>query len=109
MNPTKQASTDKEFHILQHISDPSSRHQGQNFVRKLTDSFNVQGASGSHLCLVMEPLREPLSAYRNRYTGGAIPPNVLKFLVKMILEAMDYLHSECHVIHAGTVQSPPED
>uniref|UniRef100_A0A0D2Y179 non-specific serine/threonine protein kinase n=1 Tax=Fusarium oxysporum (strain Fo5176) TaxID=660025 RepID=A0A0D2Y179_FUSOF len=35
-----------------------------------------------------------------KYIGGVIPPDILKILLQMILLGLDYLHNECHVIHA---------
>ncbi|CAI6091208.1 unnamed protein product, partial [Clonostachys chloroleuca] len=71
-----------------------------HFVRKLSDSFQLEGVSGGkHHCLVLGALREPLWVYRERYIGGFIPVNILKILLQMTLQALDYLHSECHVIH----------
>lgn len=33
--------------------------------------------------------------------GGAIPSIFLKITLHMILHALDYLHSECHLVHTG--------
>lgn len=86
---------------MNHISRENPQHKGWHFVRKLTDSFSLNGTSESHVCLVLEALREPLWLYRRRYVGNVIPPDILKILVQMILHALDYLHAECHVIHTG--------
>ncbi|KAL9562551.1 hypothetical protein ACKAV7_013308 [Fusarium commune] len=69
-------------------------------IRKLTEIFSLESPHGSHPCLVLEPLREPLWLYCSRYIGGVIPPAILKILLQMILLGLDYLHTECHVIHA---------
>lgn len=70
-------------------------------MRKLVDSFTIDGASGKHVCLVFEPLREPLWLYCRRYVGGVIPSEILKIILQMILQGLDYLHSVCQVIHTG--------
>ncbi|KAF4949127.1 hypothetical protein FGADI_9131 [Fusarium gaditjirri] len=90
---------ENELDIMRHISQVNPQHKGWNFVRKLFDSFALQGASGTHSCLVLEALREPLWLYQTRYIGGVIPPDILKILVQMILRALDYLHSECRIVH----------
>jgi serine/threonine-protein kinase SRPK3 len=92
-----------ELDILQHISQCNRRHKGWNFVQRLLDSFSVQGVSGHHVCLVFEALREPLWIYRERFLRDVIPSEVLKIMLQMILHGLDYLHSECHVVHAGKV------
>lgn len=90
-----------ELDILRHISNVNPRHKGWHFVRKLLSSFTIDGASGEHLCLVFEPLREPLWLYRKRFVGDVIPSEILKIMLQMVLHGLDYLHSECHVIHTG--------
>lgn len=90
-----------ELAILERISDTNAQNPGSAFVRKLLDSFTVRGPNAEHQCTVFEALREPLWLYRRRFVGNVIPPNVLKILLQMILEGLDYLHSECHVIHTG--------
>lgn len=88
---------------MNHISGVNPKHKGWHFVRKLSDSFTINGASENHVCLVLEALREPLWLYRRRYIGNVIPPDILKILVQMILHALDYLHTECHIIHTGNL------
>ncbi|CCT74899.1 probable dis1-suppressing protein kinase dsk1 [Fusarium fujikuroi IMI 58289] len=94
------ASAEDEINILQHINRTNPKHNGWHFIRKLTDTFHLESPYGSHPCLVLEPLREPLWLYCSRYIGGVIPPGILKILLQMILLALDYLHTGCYVIHA---------
>jgi serine/threonine protein kinase len=88
---------------MRHISQVNPKHKGWHFIRKLSDSFELQGALGTHSCLVLEALREPLWLYQTRYIGSVIPPDILKILMQMILHALDYLHSECRIVHTGTL------
>jgi serine/threonine protein kinase len=90
-----------ELSILKRISETNPRHVGWQMVRKLEDFFTIDGECGPHVCLVFQPLREPLWLYRRRYIGEVIPSEILKIIVQMVLHGLDYLHSECHVIHAG--------
>ncbi|PQK17463.1 hypothetical protein BB8028_0007g06580 [Beauveria bassiana] len=94
-----QNTAENELAMLKHISSVNKNHQGWNFVRRLSGSFTIDGAIGTHLCLVLEPLREPLWLYCRRFVGGVIPVDVLKIIMQMILHGLDYLHSECQVIH----------
>jgi hypothetical protein len=95
-------ASEGELGILRHISKANPRHKGWHFVRKLLNSFTLDGVSGKHQSLVFEPLREPLWLYRERFIGNVIPPEILKIMLQMVLHGLDYLHSECHVIHTGT-------
>lgn len=74
-------------------------------MRKLVDSFTIM--DGKHDCLVFEPLREPLWLYCRRYVGGVIPADILKIILQMVLHGLDYLHSECQVIHTGNDEPLP--
>ncbi|KAE8352712.1 kinase-like protein [Aspergillus coremiiformis] len=88
-----------ELDILRRVSRTNPQHQGWHFNRHLLDTFAFEYCSRTHLALVFEPLREPLWIYRGRFTGDVIPPSILKILLQMILQGLDYLHSECRIIH----------
>jgi serine/threonine-protein kinase SRPK3 len=94
-------TAENELAILKHISQANSNHEGWHFIRKLLDSFTIEGSSRKHLCLVFEPLREPLWLYSRRFVGGVIPSEILKIIIQMILQGLDYLHSECQIIHTS--------
>ncbi|KAL4888613.1 kinase-like domain-containing protein [Aspergillus ambiguus] len=55
--------------------------------------------SGTHICLGYEPMREPLWLFQNRLKNQRIPLGLLKSYVKLILKGLDYLYSECNIIH----------
>lgn len=90
-----------ERDTLQRIAAGNPRHEGYRYVRHLLDSFQVENGSRKCLILAFEPLREPLWIYRHRYVGDTIPSDIAKKMFRMILLGLDYLHSECHVIHTG--------
>ncbi|PGH05568.1 CMGC/SRPK protein kinase [Blastomyces parvus] len=95
-----------ELEVLRHITRANPQHEGWRFVRKLLDSFSVQGISGSHVCLVFEPLRESLGKYCQRWQDRVMPPEIFKIILQEILQALDYLHTECHIIHTVTDLKP---
>ncbi|KAF2839112.1 kinase-like protein [Patellaria atrata CBS 101060] len=76
------------------------QHEGWQYVRKAVGFFTVKGALGKHLCVIVEPLREPLSVYWGRFRAEwVIPVELLKRQLQMILKGLSYLHDECHVIY----------
>ena len=97
----RKTAGDVELEVLRHITRANPQHKGWPFVRKLLDSFSVQGISGNHVCLVFEPLRESLGKYCQRWQGHVMPPEIFKIILQEILQALDYLHTECHIIHTG--------
>ncbi|KAH7240360.1 kinase-like domain-containing protein [Fusarium redolens] len=96
----RRALAENEIDILRRVTRTNPKHHGWHFIRKLTDTFTLESPYGRHPCLVSDALREPLRLYCSRYIGGVIPPDILKVLLQMILLALDYLHTECHIIHA---------
>ncbi|KAG8531805.1 uncharacterized protein KY384_003441 [Bacidia gigantensis] len=91
---------ESELDIMQHISRSRLWPEGRHFVRSLLDSFRLQTAHGEHICLVFEPLREPLWILMRRFEDEVLPPQLIKIMLQMLLHALDFLHSDCHVIHA---------
>jgi len=67
------------------------------------DSFKIQGPMGPHMCLVYEPMREPLWLFQRRMSGGVYCFALLGYAVKFLLIGLDYLHNECKVIHTGVL------
>ncbi|RDW63050.1 Protein kinase protein [Aspergillus mulundensis] len=95
----EQRSAREEVEISQRISKIRSNHEGRRYVRLVRESFSIPGASGDHLCLVFEPLREPLWVLGKHLGSNGVPPAVLKPFLKLLLQGLDFLHSECHIIH----------
>jgi serine/threonine protein kinase len=76
-------------------------HEGFLFVRTMLDNFEVPGPDGLHLCLVYEPMREPLWLFQQRWENGKLPPALLKVYLRFLLRGLDYLHSKCYIIYTG--------
>lgn len=80
--------------------DPSAT--GFAFIRAAFDDFIAISPSGTaHLCLVFEAMREPLSQFQHRLVGDKIPPQLLKVYIDFILQGLEYLYSNCQIIHTG--------
>lgn len=46
-------------------------------------------------------MREPLWIFQQRCRNKRFPLGLLKGYIKLLLQGLDYLHSECKIIHAG--------
>ncbi|PGH11756.1 CMGC/SRPK protein kinase [Polytolypa hystricis UAMH7299] len=73
------------------------RDSGQ--VERSSDNFEVSTLSGRHLCLVHPPLGVNLSNLREKMPGKEISEKLLKSTLKHLLLALDFLHTEAHIIH----------
>ena len=98
-----------ELALSKHIAAADPTHEGLRYVRTVLDSFETQTPSGVHLCLVYVPMRETLSTFQRRLKNGCLPGNLLKPLLKFLLTGLDYLHTQSHVIHTGTLVLDSED
>ena len=94
-------SASDELEMSQHISNIQSIHEGRSYVRLIQESFTIPGPFGEHLGMVFEPLREPLWLLGRHLGTRGLPPIILKAFLKLVLQGLDFLHSECHIIHTG--------
>ncbi|OBT92628.1 hypothetical protein VE01_09818 [Pseudogymnoascus verrucosus] len=77
----------------------NSSHPGYGHVRKALGIFTIPRAGGDHYCLVQKPTRESFRdlLYRNpilRFTE-----ELLKAGLKQVFLVLDYLHTECQLVH----------
>ncbi|PYI02361.1 kinase-like protein [Aspergillus sclerotiicarbonarius CBS 121057] len=60
-------------------------------------------APTGHVCLAYEPMREPLGLLQKRFRNQTFPLPLLKAYIKILLMGLDYLHSECNIIHTDNI------
>lgn len=88
--------------MSQLVSQKSTDHPGQQYVRQVVDHFEVKGPNGQHLCLAFEPLRQPLGMlYQQLGPNNPGRIRLLKSLMPSVLKCLDYLHTECQIVHTG--------
>jgi len=97
---------DDELEMYKRIDRGSKTHSGHSAVRSLLDSFDVDGPEDKHRCLVHPPLWESVLTFLHRNPVRRLPMPVLAFALKRVFLALDYLHTECQVIHAGIYFQP---
>ncbi|KAL2851521.1 kinase-like protein [Aspergillus pseudoustus] len=90
---TRDEDNQEEFQIYKQLSKGSSSHPCHAHVRSRLETFTIFRRGGDHHCLVQKPMWESFSdlQYRNpaqRFTG----------LMQVFL-ALDYLHTECKLVH----------
>lgn len=94
-------AAEHELNISQHLAKTNPSHEGFLFVRTTIDNFELASLHGTHTCLVFEPMREPLWLFQKRCENCKFPLRLLKGYMEFLLKGLDYLHSECHIIHTG--------
>ncbi|KAI1122735.1 kinase-like domain-containing protein [Nemania abortiva] len=74
-------------------------HPGRSAVRTLLDSFRVDGPEGDHLVLAHPPLWQSVEGVIRRSSPRRLPVSGLRFVLKDLFLALEYLHDECQIIH----------
>lgn len=90
---------DAELDVYRRIEKSSKHHLGRSAVRSLLDSFDIDGPSGRHKCLVNLPLWESALKLKYRNSIRRLPEPLVAFMLKRLCRALDLLHTECHVAH----------
>ncbi|KAE8145038.1 kinase-like domain-containing protein [Aspergillus avenaceus] len=92
-------SENREVRVLKHLSGVKTHHPGSALVRRMIGEFEIAGPSGKHQCIVYEPLLTSLLHFQATLNSQSLPEDLLKGALQQLLLALDYLHTEAHVIH----------
>ncbi|BDD57202.1 hypothetical protein MAP00_002589 [Monascus purpureus] len=90
---------DDELQMYKRMERGPKNHPGRSAVRSLLDSFDVNGPEDKHRCLVHPPLWDSVLTFLHRNPEQRLPAPVLAFVLKRLFLALDYLHTECQIIH----------
>ncbi|OOF97048.1 hypothetical protein ASPCADRAFT_514091 [Aspergillus carbonarius ITEM 5010] len=96
-NNANDARHEKE--IEHHLAQQNPEHRGRVILRTCRDDFEITGPQGKHMCLVYEPMREPLWIMQRRFVDQRLPLPIAKAYIYFLLVGLDYLHSECGIVH----------
>ncbi|KAG6234561.1 hypothetical protein E4U25_005921 [Claviceps purpurea] len=88
-----------EIEFLQLVSNANPSHEGLKYIRVLLDVFDMKGENGTHSCLVFEPMGETLYQFQRSLPGERFQIRHFKAYLYMLLKALDYLHTDCRLIH----------
>ncbi|KAG8424117.1 hypothetical protein J3458_000947 [Metarhizium acridum] len=92
----------KELAMSAHLASGNKRHRGYHLLVTAVDHFSIKSPNGQHVCLVFEPMRDPMWLFKRRLSAGKITSSTLplfKLYIRGMLYALDYLHTDRHVIH----------
>lgn len=65
----------------------------------MLETFSIKSKYGEHLCIVYDVLREPIDDCMNKMPNQLFSSDKLRKLLPALLTGLDYMHSECHVVH----------
>ncbi|KAK7001728.1 SRSF protein kinase 2, partial [Halocaridina rubra] len=88
-----------EIKLLKCVRESDENDPKRDKTVQLLDDFKISGVNGTHVCMVFEVLGHNLLKFIIRSNYQGIPlPNV-KRIIHQVLEALDYLHTKCQIIH----------
>jgi serine/threonine protein kinase len=93
---------DEEYNIYKILGSDSASHPGYNHVRTAIDIFTIPRQGGDHRCLVQKPMWDSFKDFLNRNPAHRFTEELLRAGLSQVFLALDYLHSECSIIHTGT-------
>ena len=91
----------RELPIYTHINNIHSHHGGKWSLRRLLDSFEINGPNGKHSCLVHEALGMNLGELRDLVPSGEFTSDLVRESLSETLRALHFLREEAHVIQTG--------
>lgn len=94
-------SVRRELAAYRHLSTITTNNTGALLVRELLDSFKAMGPAGEYQCLVHEPLGMSMETLRQLSPGRKVPEPLLRAFLIHLLQALDFLHTDANMIHAG--------
>ncbi|KAJ5700873.1 hypothetical protein N7493_011919 [Penicillium malachiteum] len=95
------AKAHEEKKLENYLLLKNPRHYGYLNVRHCLDAVDVTGPGGRHKCLVYEPMRDPMWLCQEHFVGSILPYGLAKIYIRELLAGLDYLHSECNVVHGN--------
>jgi len=102
---TREEVNQEEFKIYQHLSRANPSHLGYPHVRTALDTFTIRRLGGDHLCLVQKPMWESFRDLLYRNPTHRFTEDLLRTGLMQVFLALDYLHTECKLVHTGAKDS----
>lgn len=88
-----------EIKILKAVRDGDPQNPRRNKTVQLLNDFKISGVNGTHVCMVFEVLGHNLLKLILKSNYRGIPISNVKSITRQVLEGLDYLHTQCQIIH----------
>lgn len=102
---TRDGDPQGEFQIYQQLGKGNHSHPGYSHIRTALETFTIPRIGGDHTCLVQKPMWESFKDLRYRLPNGLFTEQLLKGSLKQLFLALEYLHTECKLVHTGARNS----
>lgn len=88
-----------EVQTYKALSQGDSSHPGYAHVRTALDTFTIPHQGSGHHCLVQKPMWGSFRHLMYRNPSHRLSKDLLKSGLKQIFLALDYIHTECQLVH----------
>jgi serine/threonine protein kinase len=88
-----------EIDLLKKVANGDKSSEGKLKVVQLLDDFKIHGPNGTHICMVFEVLGNNLLKLIIQSDYKGLPLHAVKWITKQVLMGLDYLHTQCQIIH----------
>jgi serine/threonine-protein kinase SRPK3 len=85
--------------IAEKLVSGNPDHPGYNHIRFMLSTFKIKSRWGEHLCIVYDVLREPINICMEKWQSRLFSSERLRTILPSLLKGLDYMHSECHIVH----------
>jgi len=98
---TRDSSKLDELRAYTALAKADHSHPGRRHVRRAIDTFVLRSHGGQHRSLVQEPMWDSWKDLLRRNPAHRFTEDLLKAGLRHVLLGLDYLHSECKLVHTG--------
>lgn len=88
-----------EIKILKAVRESDPDNPRRNKTVQMLNDFKITGVNGVHVCMVFEVLGHNLLKLILKSNYRGIPLSNVKSIIRQVLEGLDYLHTDCQIIH----------
>ncbi|KAF2130651.1 CMGC protein kinase [Dothidotthia symphoricarpi CBS 119687] len=96
---TRERTDQEELNIYKALNDGNTSHPGRRHVRTALDVFTIPRPGGDHQCLVQKPMWDSFRDLLNRNPTHRFTKVMLQAGLSRVFLALDYLHTECKIVH----------
>lgn len=98
---TRSEGSRDEFETYNSLRKANPSHPGYRHVGMALDTFTLPTSDGVHHCLVQRPLWDSWKALLRRNPSHRFSTPLLKAGLRHVFLGLDYLHTECKLVHTG--------
>ena len=99
---TRDTSATPRLRVYKSLARGNPSHPGRRFINAVLDTFRLETIGGdTYEFLVQKPMRQTFEHMLRPHLNSSLPVNMVKSSLARLLLVLDYLHSECRLVHTS--------